>query len=73
LCAKIEAIFEAPFAPKRFQLQRSGTDVMIFKTFSPKKSAKNWRFLLKTKLKTNWRFLLKTKQNFFFNDHNIGF
>jgi hypothetical protein len=28
----------------------SGTDVIIFKIFSPKKSAKNWRFWLKTKL-----------------------
>jgi hypothetical protein len=27
-----------------------GIDVMIFKIFSPKNSAKKWRFLLKTKL-----------------------
>jgi hypothetical protein len=31
-------------------LRASGTDVMILKIFSPKNSAKNWRFLLKTNL-----------------------
>jgi hypothetical protein len=28
----------------------TGTDVMILKIFSPKNSAKKWRFLLQTKL-----------------------
>jgi hypothetical protein len=30
--------------------QKPGTDVTIFTIFSPKILAKNWRFLLKTKL-----------------------
>jgi hypothetical protein len=34
---------------------------MIFKIYVPKKWAKHWRFLLKTKL------------NYEKNDHNIGF
>jgi hypothetical protein len=38
-----------------------GTDVMIFKIFSPKNLAKKWRFLM------------KTKPNFEKIDHNIGF
>jgi hypothetical protein len=29
---------------KKVSPEQSGTDVMIFKIFSPKKSAKNWRF-----------------------------
>jgi hypothetical protein len=35
---------------KRFCTRPVGTDVMIFKIFSPKNLANNWRFLLKTKL-----------------------
>jgi hypothetical protein len=44
-----------------FTLAHAGTNVMIFYIFSPKISAKNWRFLLKTKL------------NYAKFDHNIGF
>jgi hypothetical protein len=31
-------------SPKLAKNAKSGTDVKIFKIFSPKKSAKNWRF-----------------------------
>jgi hypothetical protein len=40
---------------------QTGTDVMTLKIFSPKNSAKKWRFLLKAKL-------IYAK-----NDHNFGF
>jgi hypothetical protein len=38
-----------------------GTDVMIFKMFSPKN------------LRTKWRFWLKIKLNYSKLDHNIGY
>jgi hypothetical protein len=48
-------------ATKYENIPQPGTDVMIFKIFSPKNLSKNRRFFL------------KTKPNFEKNDHNIGF
>jgi hypothetical protein len=42
--------YAVAFAANKVRFQQLGTDVMIFKIFSPKNLAKNWRFWLKTKL-----------------------